>query len=121
MTQAKPMEPSEPVAWRYDCTKPVGDRKHLDPPIAVVRRLSLDPDCWIEISLYSYQALADAKAQGAREEREKVVRWLKRENERCDCFAHSESECACGAWSDYKLVQPVTLATAIKKGAHHEG
>ena len=31
-----------------------------------------------------------------------VVEWLRMENGQCDCFARSETECACGAWDDYK-------------------
>ena len=31
-----------------------------------------------------------------------VVEWLNREIGQCDCFARSETECACGAWDDYK-------------------
>lgn len=31
-----------------------------------------------------------------------VVEWLRRENGLCDCFARSETECACGAWDDHK-------------------
>lgn len=31
-----------------------------------------------------------------------VVEWLRSENGQCDCFARSETECACGAWDDYK-------------------
>jgi hypothetical protein len=27
---------------------------------------------------------------------------LRVENGECDCFARSEGECGCGAWSDYK-------------------
>lgn len=31
-----------------------------------------------------------------------VVKWLHSENGLCDCFARSATECACGAWDDYK-------------------
>lgn len=31
-----------------------------------------------------------------------VVEWLHSENGLCDCFARSATECACGAWDDYK-------------------
>lgn len=31
-----------------------------------------------------------------------VVEWLHREIGLCDCFARSETECACGAWDDHK-------------------
>lgn len=31
-----------------------------------------------------------------------VVEWLRKENGLCDCFARAETECACGAWDDYK-------------------
>ena len=31
-----------------------------------------------------------------------VVEWLGSENGQCDCFARTATECACGAWDDYK-------------------
>ena len=51
------------------------------------------PDCDPAAVAYSegyQQAIAD------------VVEWLHREIGQCDCFARSETECACGAWDDYK-------------------
>jgi len=33
----------------------------------------------------------------------------------CDCFARSEGECGCGAWSDYKTV-PVSRMVDLVRG-----
>jgi hypothetical protein len=37
---------------------------------------------------------------------------------KCDCFAHSEGECACGAWSDYKRVLETDIADRLECGEH---
>lgn len=36
--------------------------------------------------------------------REACVKWAKADAKVCDCSAHSESECACGAWCEWKTV-----------------
>lgn len=65
--------------------------------------------------MQAIQAFGD---QRAAEERAKVVEWLRAENSMCDCFARSESECACGAWDDYKTKPLCNIADAIERGEH---
>lgn len=52
----RPVLEDEPVAWRYDCIKAVGDRLHLDPPFFAHSRANMDPRYWTETPLYRRQA-----------------------------------------------------------------
>lgn len=51
-------------------------------------------------------------------ERALIVKWLRSETQqcssKCDCFAHGENECTCGAWWDAKE----SLADSIEAGEH---
>lgn len=47
-------------------------------------------------------ARSEGHAKGYQQAIADVVEWLHSENGLCDCFARSETECACGAWDDYK-------------------
>ncbi len=47
-----------------------------------------------------------------------IVAWLRDDAAKCDCFAHSEGECACGAWSDYKRVLETDIADRLECGEH---
>lgn len=55
-----------------------------------------------------------------------AARALEADAQLCDCFARSEGECACGAWSDYKTVpmeRAVEIVRAIDPttvGAEHD-
>ena len=55
------------------------------------------------------------------QEREAIVAWLRADNSRCDCFARSEGECACGGWDGYKSRPLIQIADDIEAGAHHGG
>jgi hypothetical protein len=44
----------EPVAFRYDCIKAVGNRKHLDPSFHAGHRCNMDPKHWTETPLYTH-------------------------------------------------------------------
>jgi hypothetical protein len=57
----------------------------------------------------------------AEQERAAVVAWLRREDKLCDCAAHSEGECACGAWWDWKTVTVNSIIDAIERGDHRQG
>ena len=46
----------------------------------------------------------------------RVVEWLRKENGLCDCHAHSETECGCGAWDDWKTKPLLEIADAIERG-----
>ena len=49
---------------------------------------------------------------------EEAAKALEDDAKLCDCFAHSESECGCGAWNDYKTVpmeRAVALVRALKE------
>ena len=56
----------------------------------------------------------------ADDELARVVAWLRQEAELCDCFARSASECACGAWDDYKRIDPRELADRLARHEHRE-
>lgn len=62
--------------------------------------------------------LTEAYASGAADERSRLVRWLTKESETCDCFAREEGECVCGAWGGYKQVPISAIIAAIKSGVH---
>jgi hypothetical protein len=49
---------------------------------------------------------------GARVALDAAVKALEEDSGLCDCFARSEGECACGAWSGYKTV-PLERAVDI--------
>ncbi len=52
------------------------------------------------------------------DERALIVKWLRSEAKQCDCFAHGENECACGAWWDAKESNVLALADSIEAGEH---
>jgi hypothetical protein len=52
------------------------------------------------------QALAEGVAMGI----DAAVQWAKDDAKICDCSAHSEGECACGAWCEWKTVPMVRVA-----------
>lgn len=43
-----------------------------------------------------------------------AIQWVKDDASRCDCFALDESECACGAWVDYKKVDCASLIRQLE-------
>jgi hypothetical protein len=47
-----------PTAFRYDCIKAVGDRKHLDPPFFTAKRANMNPRYWTETPLYEGNTVA---------------------------------------------------------------
>lgn len=49
-------------------------------------------------------AEARARLEGAEIMREAAAKWAEDDAKLCDCSAHSESECACGAWCEWKTV-----------------
>jgi len=51
-------------------------------------------------------------------ERALIVKWLRSEAKQCDCFAHGENECTCGAWWDAKESNVLALAESIEAGEH---
>ena len=51
----------------------------------------------------------------------RVVEWLRKENGLCDCHAHSETECGCGAWDDWKTKPLLEIADAIERGEPFHG
>jgi len=55
--------------------------------------------------------LAEAKAN----EREACALALEADGQLCDCFAHSEGECACGAWDDYKRITLDRAAQIVRE------
>lgn len=59
-------------------------------------------------------AVIEADRKEAREEvvRE-IIQHLIEDNGRCDCFAHSVAECACGGWDDYKRKPLLDVADEI--------
>ena len=49
---------------------------------------------------------------------EDAAKALEADAKLCDCYAREESECGCGAWSDYKTVpmeRAVALVRALKE------
>ena len=56
------------------------------------------------------------------DERALIVKWLRSETQqcssKCDCFAHGENECTCGAWWDAKESNVLALAESIEAGEH---
>jgi hypothetical protein len=53
-------------------------------------------------------------------ERERAVAWLRDDAQLCDCAAHSDSECACGAWDDWKTVAMPTLIARFIEATPHK-
>ena len=43
-----------------------------------------------------------------------IVAWLREEAKLCNCYARSSSECACGAWDDWKTVALPPLIDEIE-------
>ena len=58
------------------------------------------------------------KTDAGLQERAAIVAWLRDDATKCDCFAHSEGECACGAWSDYKRVLETDIADRLECGEY---
>jgi hypothetical protein len=58
------------------------------------------------------------RAEGERRATVAIVAWLRDDAAKCDCFAHSEGECACRAWSDYKRVLETDIADRLECGEH---
>ena len=50
------------------------------------------------------QAITAAELRGVALGIEAAAKWAKADAQVCDCDAHSESECACGAWCEWKTV-----------------
>ncbi len=70
-----------------------------------------------ELARHRIAALEEARGdQVAR-----VVEWLRKENGLCDCHAHSETECGCGAWDDWKTKPLLEIADAIERGEPFNG
>jgi hypothetical protein len=49
---------------------------------------------------------------------EAAAKALEDDAKKCDCFAFEESECACGAWVDYKTItsaRAIEIVRAIKE------
>lgn len=53
-----------------------------------------------------------ARLQGRKEGLEEAARALEADAQLCDCHAHDEGECACGAWCEWKTV-PMHRAVEI--------
>ena len=104
---------SEPVAWLYE--HPEGyyntTTRRDDPSLPTYRG-------WIETPLYAHPPAPDA-ARGDPVAR--VVEWLRKENGLCDCHAHCETECGCGAWDDWKTKPLLEIADAIERGDPFNG
>ena len=72
------------------------------------------------------QAFARHRLAGVKAGMDAAARALEADAQLCDCFARSEGECACGAWSDYKTVpmeRAVEIVRAIDPttvGAEHD-
>jgi hypothetical protein len=43
-----------------------------------------------------------------------AAKWAEDDAKLCDCEAHSESECACGAWCEWKTVPMHHVVQAIR-------
>jgi hypothetical protein len=61
---------------------------------------------------------AEPFAEVRQAERAAIVAWLRQDNGQCDCHAREATECACGAWDDYKTRPLLDIATAIETGEH---
>ena len=58
---------------------------------------------------------AELKREAARAELvAEIVAWLREEAKLCNCYARSSSECACGAWDDWKTVALPPLIDEIE-------
>ena len=60
------------------------------------------------------EQVARARLEGAEIMREAAARWAEDDAKLCDCSAHSESECACGAWCEWKTVPMHHVVQAIR-------
>lgn len=70
--------------------------------------------CWLlphEREAFA-QAITTARLQGRKEGLEEAARALEADAQLCDCHAHEEGECACGAWCEWKTV-PMHRAVEI--------
>lgn len=63
---------------------------------------------------------AKHRQQAVAAEVAQIVAGLKSENGQCDCFARSEGECGCGAWSDYKTWPLERVWEWIERGEYKE-
>ena len=61
-------------------------------------------------------AVDAAYERGRREERADIIKRVTDDAGRCDCFAYEDSECACGAWDDYKTVPMYRVIEIINGG-----
>jgi hypothetical protein len=73
---------------------------------------------WIAVADKDLPIWHSGIVTGADVERAAIVAWLRDDATKCDCFAHSEGECACGAWSDYKRVLETDIADRLECGEH---
>lgn len=73
------------------------------------------------------QPTADAATVAPRDDVAGIVAWLRAEAQLCDCHAHEQGECACGAWDtepgerSYKRANIEDLADAIERGDFRQG
>jgi len=58
--------------------------------------------------------IAAAELRGVALGIEAAAQWAKDDAKTCDCDAHSESECACGAWCEWKTVPMHHVVQAIR-------
>ena len=77
---------------------------------------------WVAIServqkmfLADADAILPIIARVREEARAEVVKWIESDASQCDCAAHSSSECACGAWDDYKRVTSMDLVRQLRE------
>lgn len=60
----------------------------------------------------------DGHSAAHKSERAAIVAWLRKDNGQCDCHARAATECACGAWDDYKTRSLLDIASDIERGDH---
>jgi hypothetical protein len=69
----------------------------------------------IEAELRTLRAERDAaKLRGVALGIEAAAKWVKADAQVCDCDAHSESECACGAWCEWKTVPMFAVIAGLE-------
>lgn len=55
-----------------------------------------------------------AMIEGAKIALEAAVKWAEDDAQLCDCHAHSEDECCCGAWCEWKTVPMHRVVESIR-------
>ena len=55
-----------------------------------------------------------AMIEGARLALGAAAKWAKDDAQLCDCHAHSEDECCCGAWCEWKTVPMHRVVESIR-------